>query len=277
MFKKTRIVSSTHEDLDGDVMAPEAIHDMCRQFNEKFIPINIEHDPLCPPVGRVESARVVDLGNGHLGVEATILYYEPGDDLDALRNHEKSVALSVENGPGVVVSFDRSYGHMKPPPEIAALGAIPGVTLSYDGKKGTDPISTLVVGAGVFAVAAFSKGFFGALGKDAYEALKGGLKRVFEGVSGDDKLLIMKIFVDFCDQAREVDLVLKNPSASDIDWLLGKGLFQIEQVVPKILEHRPDIAKIVAVYEDGTLQIQYGMTTDALPLLIDIQRAPDIQ
>ena len=131
-------------------------------------------------------------------------------------------------------------------------------------------VSTLVVGAGVFALGALVSGFLGELGKDAYALLKTKLIDLFaskdESIDGPERLIILQLFVDYKGHARELNLIVRNPDAEKINWLLSEGLVELERLAPLFMASQTDVAKIVAEYNGVEVIILFGVTMDAVPL-----------
>ena len=57
---KMRIATS-HIDLHGERLSLEALNSLARQINERYLPINVNHDIRRPIVGRMVHAEVVRL------------------------------------------------------------------------------------------------------------------------------------------------------------------------------------------------------------------------
>lgn len=60
------IASGTHGDIR---IAREAVEGMAKQLQGRALPLNLEHDPTQPPVGRVLGVELVELDDGELALE----------------------------------------------------------------------------------------------------------------------------------------------------------------------------------------------------------------
>ena len=51
---------------------------MAEHISTAYLPFISEHDPRCPPFGRVINAKIVALPDGEHAIEAEIEVFEPG-------------------------------------------------------------------------------------------------------------------------------------------------------------------------------------------------------
>jgi hypothetical protein len=144
-----------------------------------------------------------------------------------------------------------------------------GGELERQYKKSVDPISTLAVTAGVFIVGSIAKGFLGKLGADTYEKMKSGLKGLFRTRKDGEKekLLELKLVVQKGSQSLLVDVVATNPSADDIDEILGPHLERLDVSLSRVSDERRELRLLVYEIKDGELLLKFGVRKDCVPIV----------
>jgi hypothetical protein len=73
---ETAIIATTHIDCHNERLTKEALEGMAEQISRKTIPINVEHNPLFPPIGKVVSASVKPTEDGEYALVATLEIFD---------------------------------------------------------------------------------------------------------------------------------------------------------------------------------------------------------
>jgi hypothetical protein len=79
---------------------------MAEQINSSYFPVNIEHDPRTPTVGRVLAARVITREDGVTMVEADMEIFEDGDVVP-LGAESREMPLERQPPDAILVKYDR--------------------------------------------------------------------------------------------------------------------------------------------------------------------------
>ena len=88
------------------------------------------------------------------------------------------------------IEYDRSYETNEGEELLASLRALSAnVKTAPVVKKAVEPISTLTIAAGAFALGAIATGFFGRIGEDLYLGLKTALAKYFKRTEHAPRLL----------------------------------------------------------------------------------------
>jgi hypothetical protein len=158
----------------------ETVEDMHRQLQERPVPVNIEHDPTVPPVGRITDSRLVELEDGELALETDTEIFD-GTVPAALYAHSDLASavqalehLPAEAGPVDVIVDDRLYSKE----DLEALRVIIAEVGGANARDGALRFSQLPDALLVFSLGStgtamfwFSKGFFTKLGERTAEEL----------------------------------------------------------------------------------------------------------
>ncbi len=277
------VISNTYVDSQGERMTRHALEGLVSHLKQAHVPLGVEHDPRRPPLGRIADAEIRDLPDGESEVVAVIEVFESGDEPPLIPDDERELVLRDWDGGGMSISYDWTFRHDEDQADIAAIAELLGTQPDYEIKKSADPISVIVIGAGVFAVAAFASGFLNKMGSDSWDFVKGKLAEVLNRRADrrGEQLLILSAGVRYAGATVEVQLILTNPTREDLDRALETGLATIESWLPGYLESEPAIRLIVFQWEDGRPELSYAVRRDCVPLrfraggLDDTDNLPD--
>ncbi len=161
----------------GYVITRETVEGMLSQLQSQPVPVNIEHDPTQPPVGRITGGRLVETDDGEVALETDMELFEssralllPAAQLEEALEGMPSIRL--EPGRLQIGIDERSYP-MAEVVELAQLASKAGeVTTDESALRFSQlPDALLVLALGSPAVAAwwFSRGFFTKAGEAAGE------------------------------------------------------------------------------------------------------------
>jgi hypothetical protein len=179
-IKKLRgqiIRSGTHGEY---TITREAVEGMLEQMEASPKPVNVEHDPTRPPVGRIVKPRLVELPDGEVALETETELFDEAVPaiLKSARALEEEVArlpgFRIGEGPLGLTVDPRSY-RQEDIEAIRESATGTGEIEVFDNalRFSVLPDALLVIGLGTPTVAAwwFSKGFFTKLGEMLGEAV----------------------------------------------------------------------------------------------------------
>lgn len=274
----------------------ETVEDMHRQLQERPVPVNIEHDPTVPPVGRITDSRLVELEDGELALETDTEIFD-GTVPAALYAHSDLASavqalehLPAEPGPVDVIVDDRSYSKE----DLEALRVIIAEVGGANARDGALRFSQLPDALLVFSLGStgtamfwFSKGFFTKLGertaeelgeevgKDlagAYRALKTKVREVVARRNPPDQppLTMFTLTIGRADGGTvEIEGSTRAGDAGLDDFLdAGEELLAIARVFVDRAPEPATLAKMHFAREDGTWHLRYGLDDQARPVMI---------
>jgi hypothetical protein len=108
-------MASTHVDSHGDMIIKEALYDLAEKINsrEKKIRVSVEHRRDFPPMGRIESGRVIEKDGFHYLLVEIIYFPDPQPvnwdlSLQIQQFSDSFQFVEVENNPAscIEISFD---------------------------------------------------------------------------------------------------------------------------------------------------------------------------
>lgn len=266
MRRHTAILSTTHRDLEGERNTRASLESMAREISEHYVPVGDRHDPRIPPSGRIVSAQVLPVANGHFAVQAELEFWDESDsdsrligDGRKLRNREIPQGLFavscdraaiLEHGSDVLSDLAQLGGQARP---------------KYHAKKGIGVASSILIGFTVFALSAIGNGFLGQLGQDAYNALKTKLRKLRRRSPDGDFLLVLELTVAGDGSTVDVHLVLTNPIERDINRLDSVYMPELQRILSEVLSVHPRPARVVVEVKNDTLRACYTLRSDGVP------------
>lgn len=266
--KKAEITMlTTHVDLHGDRFAPEALEGYAARVNASYLPLMVEHDLRIPPIGRIAAATVVELEDGERAVRVTVEIFEGTDTEEMLSGDGREIPISRPGYEALGIEYDRSYQTKEGEEFLAGLRALsPDVKTVPIVKKALEPISTLTIAAGAFALGGIAAGFSGKIGEDLYLRLKAALVKRFKRAD-KPRLLDFRFTVMRGEQTIEIHLLLENPSGEEIEALLSSGFGEIDVFLNRINFAEYPIAKLFLRYDSRGLTLRYAVRRNCVPLL----------
>lgn len=260
------IIATSHIDRHGDMLSPEGLKDMVEQINTQYIPITIEHDPRIPPQGRIKSAKLIKLEDGHYAVEEIKEIFEEGDEINVV-DPSREMPLPIYDSDVLQITFDRSYRDDASQRLINDISSLLGSSPQEYEKKALEPISILIIG-GFYLLGKIASGFFNKLGSDAWDALKSKLKILFEKKKKEaqENLLMFQLSISVEGLIVNTEVVLTNPSDDDIDSFFENGLSKLDQIIPSLINKHPEVKKIVFTFSDNDLSLLFSVRKDAVPI-----------
>jgi hypothetical protein len=270
--------ATTQADGQGVQAAADALIGMAEAINAQYIPFMTQHDPRLPPVGRMVDAHVEETDGGHFALVGTVQLWDENDSADELAGDgRRIVSLSPTRLPfelGIDLPAQRELG-TRALTEIARLAG-PQAKLRYDAKKSLDPLSAIVLGAGVFAISGIASGFLQRLGEDIYVGLKRRLLIATQPRQGGDRLIQFQCGVQGPTGIVTVDLILANPSEDSIAFLLGDGLHQLDTLVRETIAAHPRAAKVTAQIDGPRVRLLYWVRDDGVPTPLRILSSDEL-
>jgi hypothetical protein len=266
-------VSTTHVDLHGDRMTREALEGAAKQVSEYYIPILWNHDIRYAPLGRTVSAEVVPLEDGEYALETVGEYWEEGDSLESLSGDGRTLRVRTDDYDTFGVRYDRSFRDDDGRAFIGELSALAAAEPQAEEKKALEPVSTLVIAAGAFALGGVAIGFLNRLGSDLYGALKERLKGFFQRNPQRETLVDFEFVLQNEEGRRfEVHVLVDRATAEELEELFANGFDQVDPIVDAICRSVPDAARIVLEWREREIHVRYVVATNGVPLTGDILR-----
>ena len=263
------IVATTHVDLHGDRMALQALQGLARQVGEHYLPVDVNHDPRYPPVGRVDSAEIIELPDGEYAIQCTQEMFEEADSLESLNGDGRKIRIKDQNIQTIAVEYDRTFRDEKGEELLRELSQISGEDEkpTQTLKKAVEPISTLLIAAGICALGSIAVGFFTKLGSDFYDKLKNALISYYRDNNSSERLL------DFCfvtqqnNSTFEIHVLVVNPTEQKLNELFNSRFNEIDTRLSSLPLIDSDVAKIVFEYNNQKLLMLYAVRSDSVPVL----------
>jgi hypothetical protein len=267
MRKTEGIMLTTRVDLDGERFDPEGLNSFVASMNDHYLPLTIEHDIRNAPIGRIASAAIVPLEDGEFAVKGIFEIFEEGDTASSLQGDGRRIRVEKDKTPSFNIGYDRSYETPEGRELLAALSRLsPESRATPQTKKSLEPISTLVIAAAIGAGAAIASGFLKKLGEDLYFGLKNILKAHFDSrKESRDRLLVFQFTMIRGAELVEVQVVLTNPSAKEIESLFSQGFDELDSYLSRCVGLKT-VGRYVFEYKDGRLESLYALRNDCVPM-----------
>jgi hypothetical protein len=262
--------ATTHVDLQRDKLTVGALTDMAHQVSESYLPLMVEHDIRYPPVGRADTANVVELPDGEHALEVVWEVFETGDSLESLAGDGRRMTVRHESPNRFTVHYDRPFARPDDREFLDNLSFLapddpkPAEYL----KKSLEPLPTLMILAGTFVVGSIATGFLQKLGEDAYERLRDLVADHWRTRRGRKELLDFCFCATYDGRPLEVHVLLTDPSAAQIQRLFDSALKGLDRELTSLPLDNVDVAKIVLTYDGHTLAVSYVLRGDCVPLPI---------
>jgi hypothetical protein len=134
-------------------------------------------------------------------------------------------------------------------------------------KKAAEPLSAIVIVVG--AVGVIATGFLKKLGEDLYQKVKERLKATAKPRPERERLLAIRMDVAApAGRSVTVEVILSNPTDSDVESLMTSGLAAVEAVVERTLADSPTAAEVVVEVVDKKPALLYSVRSDGVPSVI---------
>jgi hypothetical protein len=270
MRKYLVTISSTRTDTQGEQVTRSALESAARMLNTYYIRVGRGHDPRLPPLGRIGSAQVEPIGEGHFVLGAELEIWDDTDQPAGIAGDGRTLAPEEEPENAFDVEYDL--------PAAADLGLIffqelariagPEAKPRYNAKKAVEPLSAIVIAIGAFVLGGIATGFLAKVGEDVYEALKAKLKATTKSHPGRERPLVVRTAVNVNRQKVGVELVLTNSTDPEIEWLFSSGFMKLDAVVKATLESTPEAREIVAECAGGDIRVLYWLRPNGVPSVI---------
>lgn len=277
MQRISMIVATTRIDRHNEAIAVQALHEMASQIREDYLPLTFEHDIRHPPIGRLVSAEVVEIEDGHYALQATAEVFDEDDSTDSVAGDGRRLKIRTGDVDSIAVVFDRTFRDDDGMKLIRELAEISGKNEKpmETGKKSVEPVSILIITVGAFAVGSIAQGFFSKLGSDVYELLKKSLTKYFRKKRSYEQILDFCFLIKHGERNMEVHLLVVSPSEEKLNSLLASEFRLLDKVLMSLPINQLDIVKVVFEYEDEQISLLYAVTADCVPWTIDEKKEKD--
>jgi len=248
-------------------MTLSALESAVEQITQQYVPVGVEHDPRVPPIGRVTKAWVKQLDDGHYALIAESEIFEPGDPTPRLDANNREIPIHCYPQGQLEVVADRGLRQPEDQAAVAEIAELLGTTPKEELKKALEPISVLTIAGGFVLGAAFS-GFLARLGEDLYESLKAKVATLISRrrKCGQTTLLSLSLTMHLEDHQVEVQTIATDPEPNDVHQMLGPGLQDLDNLLPRLLKANPDCRRFVLEFSEGNLRFRFAVRRDGIPL-----------
>jgi len=260
-------MATTHLDLHGERLSLEALNSLVCQINERYLPIDVNHDIRKPIIGRLVSAEIVELPDGEYAVDGIGEVFEPSDAGASLAGDGRKILIKTDNVETFSVYYDRTFMNQEGKELLQELEALSGRKPQPTIKKALDPISLLLIGAGIFALGSTATGFFSKLGEDLYDKLKKTLVDYYKNKASEDKIIDFRFSIEKGDRVFEIHVLLNSPTEQIINDFFNNGLSKIDETLEFLYsELAKDVARVVLEYKDNKLTFSYAVSSECVPI-----------
>lgn len=259
------IIATTHTDSQGDKLTKENLDDLIESIKNRYVPIDIEHDPRLPPIGRISSGFTRQRPDGEFEAVAILELF---DDTDSIELNSDGREMIIESIEGVSISYDWTHRFEEDQNDINEIASILKTDALYSVKKSSDPISVITISAGVFVVGGIASGFLNEIGSDGWKKVKPILGKLFSRKTRttNDQLLRFSVCVQHNDNIIEIDIIQTNPNEAEISNFIDNGLKKLDEVLPIYCANQNDIKKLVFSVKENNLEINFAVRKDCQPL-----------
>ena len=263
------IMATTHLDLHGEMLTKEALDGMVEQVKTEYIPVLWNHDIRYPPLGRIVSAEVVKLPDGHFALEATSEIFEESDPPEVLAGDGREIPLHYQETPTFNIQYDRTFRDDDGQLLVDQLHQLSNSQVEPREfvKKALDPIQVLMIGTGVYVIGSIAKGFLSKLGSDLYEKLRNTLVQYYRKRKQPDSILDFCFYVNDDGKETEVHVLLTNPTAEMVTELLDNKFGGLDTILESSKLKASGVSSVVIDYKSQNFSIRYAVRKDAVPLI----------
>lgn len=271
MRKAEGTIANTLINKRGERISKEALESMVSQVKEKYIPINIEHDPRVPTQGRIADAYLREREDGEYEVVAELEIFEEGDSISSTKGTKNIVERKLP-ADKFILNFDRNFNNDADQENVNEISRLLNTQSQLSVKNSLDPIGVVEI-AGIVAFGTIAKGFLSKIGSDALEATKKQLAKIFsrkkEGEK--EKILTLSFKVIKNDVEFYVEVHTTNPDKEAIDKLFNEGLAELDDLVPMLYQEEANLHKMVFEYKKDGMEIKYAVNKSCFPLLPNVK------
>jgi hypothetical protein len=276
----------------GVVVTREAVEGMLEQLRESPKPMNIEHDPTVPPVGRMKDGRLVEVEDGEVALETEMEIFEGTMPavLKPTREFQEEIARlpgwPTADGVLEITTDARSYSRadIEALRDIAAgVGEAEADDNAMRFSELPDPLLIFGLGSSLTAAGWFMKGFFTKagealgeeVGKDLAEAYRKLKKQAVETIEhrkpADRPPITLLTFRIDRPGGGSVEIEGSTRAVgAGLEALLDAGS-QLLPIATVYLRAAPQPGRVVKMHfahtEEGWAFV-YGLDEKALPLMI---------
>lgn len=270
----------------------EAVEGMLEQIQASPKPVNIEHDPTVPPVGRMTNAKLIELPDGEVALETEMELFEGTVPavFKAASELEREISelspFETEEGPLEITTDSRSY-------EAADIEALRDIAAGAGGAEASDsamrfsvtPDALLVIGLGSVGIAArwFLKGFFTKAGEGLGEEVGKDLARAYREFKDQALAMVERRQPADRPPITMFTLQLQSPNGNTVEvegatrkvrgeleaFLdAGSQLLPIAEVYLRAAPQPDRVAKMHFAHTGKGWDYVYGLDVEAKPVMI---------
>lgn len=264
------VIASSRIDSHGDVITEGALRDMADQMARYYIPMQFNHDPRIPPLGRTIDAYVREADDGAYELVGITELFEPEAE-PPLESDGKRMRIGEFDPDSIVLMMDRSYAASDDFAELDELSKVLGADLRTYEKKALEPLSVLLLTVAAGSTA-FAAGFLNKMGGDTWDAVKPRLARLLgrRRQVEEEYLFILELQLQSDGRPLSVQCILTNPSNADLETFWDIGIEGLKQQLPDLLALDPELVRVVLHYQDQSLVPAFAVRSDGVPFALEI-------
>jgi hypothetical protein len=272
MTRRSVRVSTTHGIPDHPVVTLEDLKHQLSLIDHVIVPVYSAPDPRQPPVGRVVSGIIVELGNGEYALDVDVELFDPEFIPDREPSGDKRVALLNRPLGRFGIRCDTISMDPKAMGILMEISDLLDTRLSLWNGTGTsrDGFFTVIIGVGGLSFGYITGSLHRRLGRQKVREIAVKLARVYEIPRNNqpDPLLIFDLDVtDRQQRALLIEVILTNPSREDIESLCTGGLGELDRILPPYYLSRLEPKKIVIHYNEGRFRVLYAVEEHGVPMI----------
>lgn len=258
------VVATTLLDKQNEKLSLEGLNSLVSSLERYNIPLNIEHDPRMPPIGRVIKGYVRERSDHEFEAVALLELFD--NEMDKIENNNKDLRLH-ESPDQFVLGYSFSHKNGNDLNEIKEIEILINSKAFYEAKKSADPISIISL-TGAFVIGGIATGFLNQIGVNLWEKLKPKLVKL-SSKNKTTNLLVFRMLIKNMNISIEIEIILTNPVESDLDTFINKTTYNLDQVLEELITSNQDIRKIVFEQKNNFLILKYALTNNGIPLFLN--------
>lgn len=266
---RTAILATTHLDSQGDRLTRDDLVHLVAQAESKYILMGLAHDPRIPPPGRIAATRVVKLPSGYWGIEGTIHLWDAGDTEESVGGDGRRIGGGRAPTNAIQLELNLPLIGQMGPAWVGGVASLiaPRGEVRYLAQKADAPDSQQM-NLVLQTLAGIASGLLGAIGTSLWEALLEKVKHWCEASPDAERLFCLRIPLRHEGLEVELEVVLTNPSQSDLDGFLSTHVEGLDACVRRCLGVRGVPARLVLEFKNGRFGEIFRVSANGLPSVI---------
>lgn len=261
-------ISSTREDLHGDVVQLDELKQMAARLEGRCILLGYRHDLRHPPIGRMVSTRLMEQEGGEHILQGTFEIWDEVDKISAPPENGRKIDVELHDYCEPTIQYNPLSLNQEDQDILIGITKL-GFQLKDDRiEKALDSIVTSIVIYGSIclvgkAVGGFIDGFFNQLGGEASKEFIKRLRDLFSTKPSYERLVILRCPIIHKEIKCELNIILDK--SMDLEQLLDFSLRHMEELVGTAIASEPRTKIIVIGCTNGEFRTLYSVRDDGFP------------